>query len=265
MERGISSGVGGDGGSGSDDGGGTIDIIASDIHDTDGYTYEADDTREIDDSEGGEGNGISIPRTRRGHFPLMRLPPELRNHVYSYLLSEPLVINASTMLVPSILHTTSLLRRESLGLVTAVNDMGFTVRRTYCTITQGPVTSSHQHFRENGKIILDTRREKWFEQSQAIFKSIKIRVICICCVDRCIGMIYIDIIDGQIKCGISEAPVPHQCSLTWTFAPILGRLRSLLKDIQERSEVSTSQGRSNLSKFKYGDLEEIARCFRFAG
>jgi hypothetical protein len=169
------------------------------------------------------------------------------------------------MLVPSILHNTLLIRRESLGLVTAVNDMGFTVRCTYYTATQGPVTSAHQRFRETGKIILDTRRQKWFEQSQVIFRSIKIRVICICCVDRCIGMIHIDIIDGQIKCGISEVPVPHQCSLTWTFAQILGRLRTLLKDIQEISEVSTSQGRSNLSKFKYGDLEEIDRCFRFAG
>jgi hypothetical protein len=65
-----------------------------------------------------------------------------------------------------------------------------------------------------------------------VFKSIIIRVTCICCGDRCIGMVYIDIIDGQVMCGISGAPVPYQYSLTWTFAQILGRLRPLLRETE---------------------------------
>jgi hypothetical protein len=253
MERGTISSVREGRGSGSDGGDSVGEIVTNAIDDTSKHTDEAKETGEIDNGKDVEDNSI-------GRFSLMRLPPELRDHVYRYLLGEPLAINASTMLVPSISHTTALIRRESLGLVTAINEVGFTVRSTYCTVTQGPVTSLHQHFRETGKLILSARRQKWFAQDQVLFKSIIIRVICICCGDRCIGMIYIYIIDGQVKSRISEAPVPHQCSLTWTFAQILGRLEPLLRDIQERSEASMSE----MYKFKYSDLEEIAMCFRFA-
>jgi hypothetical protein len=258
MERGTISSVREGRGSGSDGGDSVGEIVTNAIDDTSKHIDEAKETGEIDNGKDVEDNSI-------GRFSLMRLPPELRDHVYRYLLGEPLAINASTMLVPSISHTTALIRRESLGLVTAINEVGFTVRSTYCTVTQGPVTSAHQHFRETGKLVLDTRRQKWFAQDQVVFKRIIIRVICICCGDRCIGMIYIDIVDGQVKSGISEAPVPHQYSLTWTFAQILGRLRPLLIEIHERAEIPTSQGRSKMTKFKYSDLEEVAMCFRFAG
>jgi hypothetical protein len=232
MDRGTISSVEEGRGSGSDGGGSVGDIITNLTDDTDEYTDEAGESGQIDNCEDGQDKTISVPCVCRGHFPIMRLPPELRNHVYKYLLEEPLAINASTMLVPSISHTTALTRKESLGLVTAMNEVGFTVRSTYCTTTRGPVTSAHQHFRSTGKLILSAHRQKWFAQDHVVFKSIIIRVTCICCGDRCIGMVYIDIIDGQVMCGISGAPVPYQYSLTWTFAQILGRLRPLLRETE---------------------------------
>ena len=192
-----------------------------------------------------------VTRSRTAHFPLMRLPPEIRNIIYRLSLEKPDRIDARTMLIPSIFCTTALVRKESLGLLTANNEMVFTVRSSYCVTARGPASTNHPYHFQIGRLMLDARRKAWFAQKEIVFKALRLRVCCICCRENTIGFLNFSILNGHLDLTSVEMRVADQYSLTCFFGMVGVRLYPVLRRIHNRSKTQA---------IRFRDVEELAEC-----
>lgn len=199
-------------------------------------------------------NGNSTSRVTRSctaHFPLMRLPPEIRDIIYRLSLEKPDMIDTRTMLIPSIFRTTVLVRKESLGLLTSSNEMVFTVRSSYCVTARGPANTNHPYHFQTGRLMLDARRKAWFAQNEIVFKTLRLRVCCICCKENTIGFLKFPIINGHIDVTSDEMRVADQYSLTCFFGMVGVRLCPVLRRIHNRSKTQA---------IRFRDVEDLAEC-----
>jgi hypothetical protein len=199
-------------------------------------------------------NGNSTGRVTRSctaHFPLMRLPPEIRDIIYRLSLEKPDMIDTRTMLIPSIFRTTVLVRKESLGLLTSSNEMVFTVRSSYYVTARGPANTNHPYHFQTGRLMLDARRKAWFAQNEIVFKTLRLRVCCICCKENTIGFLKFPIINGHIDVTSDEMRVADQYSLTCFFGMVGVRLCPVLRRIHNSSKTQA---------IRFRDVEDLAEC-----
>lgn len=200
-----------------------------------------------------------ITRSRALHFPLLRLPAELRNKIYAYALAaerkDP-PISLRALKIPPLPQTSRQIRGETLGLLTSVNEISLTIRSTYC-VTGRHVASSdwHRFYLDTGFLRLDAQRRAWLLAQGAVFRALEIRVLCCCCEETRIGYFRIRVLKGG-KCERSSSvkEVRGSEGLERAFDGIGKAIEGVL---------SKAEARNGFVGLSVGDLEEIAGCFRW--
>lgn len=197
-------------------------------------------------------------RSRAAQFPLLRLPAELRNRIYTLALTSPAdeALALRELTIPPLLQTSRQLRREAMGLLTAVNEVEVVVRCSYCVVG-GHVAGSgrHKFFNESGLLVLDDERRAWLEKGEGVFRRLEIEVLCCCCATTGLGIFRIQVGEGA-KCAVEckVGLVREQEVFERVFEGIEGKVRAVLRE---------AEGREGFVGLGLEDLEKVAACFRW--
>ncbi|KAM0719112.1 hypothetical protein Q7P37_005017 [Cladosporium fusiforme] len=199
-------------------------------------------------------------RSRTAQFPLLRLPAELRNNIYAHALKSSSKIPLRSLEIPPLLQVSQQLRREALGLLTSVNDIKLVVRCNYCVVG-GHVAGDkplHKFYHSTGLLALDAARRAWMQAQDVVFRSLEIEVLCCCCDRTSIGVIGIRVPDGSGEFLVSFEPhtVRDPQGLEMFFDGVRTSFGEVLRE---------AEGRTGVLGLRFGDLERIVGCFRWAG
>ncbi|KAK6420979.1 hypothetical protein LTR95_016874 [Oleoguttula sp. CCFEE 5521] len=126
-------------------------------------------------------------RGRASHFRIMELPPELRNEIYPHALVKPAGIPLLSYRIPTLLHVSSHIRREAIGLFTSVNHLHITTRCNYCVKTSHFANKNHMYYYDAGilgpdrPVSASIARRNWLILNNAVFTGLVVEVCCCCC------------------------------------------------------------------------------------
>lgn len=195
-------------------------------------------------------------RSRATTFPFMRLPPELRNIVYTHALTTakpPLGLAAFT--VPPLLSTTRQLRAEALGFATQVNEFSVSVRCSWCAVGAHAVSEEHPFYRETGKLALDGEREGWMEEHGVAFCDVKIGALCCCCEHTRLGEFQVRVKKGKFEVSLDLVGfVREEERVKACFENVLKGMRKV---------VAEAEAREGFVGLTFGDLKKMAGCLRW--
>ncbi|KAK3058268.1 hypothetical protein LTR09_001346 [Extremus antarcticus] len=184
-----------------------------------------------------------VTRTRGKIFPLMKLPPELRNNIYrhAFLDSNPTSIDLSKVKLPPLLS----------------------ISRTFTTIVRCNwcIRSRHWHgplyirYEKAGKIDLHPllRGPNSLSKKAIRFRRLEFRVICVCC-------------DPGITIGVVDLEVVGRTqTVTLTMkntkqAEATTALEKMVSMIEE--EVEEAGERRPFNGFTVQDVVNVGKCFK---
>jgi len=198
-----------------------------------------------------------VTRTRGKIFPLMKLPPELRNNIYrhAFLDSNPTSIDLSKVKLPPLLSISSEIRSEALSIFFYEGTFTTIVRCNWC------IRSRHWHgplyirYEKAGKIDLHPllRGPNSLSKKAIRFRRLEFRVICVCC-------------DPGITIGVVDLEVVGRTqTVTLTMkntkqAEATTALEKMVSMIEE--EVEEAGERRPFNGFTVQDVVNVGKCFK---
>ena len=196
-----------------------------------------------------------ITRSRAAQFRLSDLPPEIRNHIYSYTTSDDNPKSLSGFRLPPLLSVSKEVRSESLHMFFATNSFKATLRSSWCVRNKhfhGPGYKRHDKAGIVELSLLLHDADVGLPKDAIRFRHIEFCIKCVCCIQPLdIGYLTLSVEDRKpvVKGSAKTIQPETKNSLNLMFA--------------ETEVVAKRIGARQLfNGFTIDDIVELASCFK---
>ncbi|KAK5168788.1 uncharacterized protein LTR77_006097 [Saxophila tyrrhenica] len=200
-------------------------------------------------------------RSRVKIFPIMDLPPELRNNIYRHVFSDsiPEPIKLKAIRLPPLLSVSNIIRVEALSVFFYEETFTTTVRSNWCIRSRHYHSPLYHRYVECGNVELHPllcSGQHILPKRAIRFRKLEFRVTCVCCDPG----ITIGVVDLEV---VGRTPTWKLTMLNTKQAEAKLALEGMCVEVKELVEDVATRRRFN--GFTVQDVVDVGDCFRDDG